>query len=270
MKAPMTLTFNVKLEADAILEVIDNLRNVISLLENNLTVELPEVKDIPDEIKPAKHEDEAIHLGNMGGGETVEPEGVELANGIPWDARIHSSNHKKHGSAPFGWHYKRGVDKELIPVVEAELRELMTVTPEPETIKVNTGPGVIEEIPVTTPPPPPPGVTAAPLPPPPPVEEPELRYVLDGKQYTYDDLINAKWNDEAIQALPVVEVTNNDETAPTLTWPDVINKITAAQTAKQITKQQLDDALKSQGVNELALLVSRPDLYQTVLGSLNL
>lgn len=55
--------------------------------------------------------------------------GVELANGIPWDARIHSGSKAKYATAPHGWKLKRSVDKALVEQVEAELRAAMAASP---------------------------------------------------------------------------------------------------------------------------------------------
>jgi len=76
-------------------------------------------------------------------------------NGLPWDGRIHSSSKNKNSDG--SWRYLRGVDKDLIGIVEAELRQLTS----------NDAP----------PPPPPPVVEQpkaddVPPPPPPPVEKP--------------------------------------------------------------------------------------------------
>lgn len=51
--------------------------------------------------------------------------GVELADGIPWDERIHSSNKKKYSKPPYKWMRKRGLSDALEAEVEAELRALM-------------------------------------------------------------------------------------------------------------------------------------------------
>ena len=60
--------------------------------------------------------------------------GVELADGIPHDIRIHASTKTKYASKPFGWKLKRGVDKTLVATVEAELRAVMAIkTPGTET-----------------------------------------------------------------------------------------------------------------------------------------
>lgn len=46
------------------------------------------------------------------------------ADGLPWDARIHSSNHEKN-KGDQKWRAKRGVDASLVVRVEAELRAVM-------------------------------------------------------------------------------------------------------------------------------------------------
>ena len=52
--------------------------------------------------------------------------GVELADGIPWDNRIHGSGRGKLAKAPHGWKKKRNVDPDLVIEVEAELRAAMS------------------------------------------------------------------------------------------------------------------------------------------------
>ncbi len=55
------------------------------------------------------------------------PPGVEVdASGLPWDARIHSSNHEKNKGDGL-WRARRNVDKELVSTVEAELRAVMAI-----------------------------------------------------------------------------------------------------------------------------------------------
>ena len=52
--------------------------------------------------------------------------GVELdADGLPWDARIHSESRSKVVAGT--WKYKRGVDPRLVEEVETELRAVMGV-----------------------------------------------------------------------------------------------------------------------------------------------
>ena len=52
--------------------------------------------------------------------------GVELADGLPWDNRIHGSGRGKLAKAPHGWKKKRNVDPDLVIEVEAELRAAMS------------------------------------------------------------------------------------------------------------------------------------------------
>lgn len=57
---------------------------------------------------------------------TPPASGAELdSNGLPWDARIHASTKAK--VADGSWRALRGVDKNLVTVVEQELRELMAI-----------------------------------------------------------------------------------------------------------------------------------------------
>lgn len=80
------------------------------------------------------------------------------AKGLPWDPRIHSSSKNKNSDG--SWRYLRGVDKDLVGIVEAELRQLNAnddVPPPPAP--------VVEDAP--PPPPPAPVVEDAPPPPPP-------------------------------------------------------------------------------------------------------
>lgn len=60
--------------------------------------------------------------------ETHIAEGVELdGEGLPWDARIHSSSKAKLAKKPHSWKVKRGTDPELVESVKAELRAAMAV-----------------------------------------------------------------------------------------------------------------------------------------------
>ncbi len=88
-------------------------------------------------------------------------------NGLPWDGRIHSSSKNKNSDG--SWRYLRGVDKDLIGIVEAELRQLTSNdAPPPPPPPVAEQPKADD-----VPPPPPPPVESpaadAPPPPPPPV-----------------------------------------------------------------------------------------------------
>lgn len=92
------------------------------------------------------------------------PSAVALdANGLPWDARIHSSSKEKVKAGT--WKYRRGVDDAAITQVEAELRQLMAI-PAPAPAPVATpAPAPVVPAPPVVPPAPaavtPPGVVLA-------------------------------------------------------------------------------------------------------------
>jgi len=51
--------------------------------------------------------------------------GPVLADGIPWDARIHTPNKTILKKAPHGWRLKKNIDPEIVKQVVAELRIAM-------------------------------------------------------------------------------------------------------------------------------------------------
>ena len=78
--------------------------------------------------------------------EAPEPVALDV-NGLPWDARIHAAS---RGQVSGGtWRYKKGVDKDLVPQVEAELRATMTV-PVPTTLAPAATAGLAEPVAPTT------------------------------------------------------------------------------------------------------------------------
>lgn len=141
---------------------------------------------------------------------------VELdADGLPWDARIHSEARSKVVAGT--WKYKRGVDPQLVETVEAELRAVMG--------------------------------TPAPKPPVPPVTE-TAPSAGDG-------------------------ATAHTMTAPAPTAPDptlfprLIQKISAAVSAGQVTQAAVIEVVKECGGVSLPALLSRPDLIPTVSAKLD-
>lgn len=90
---------------------------------------------------------------------TASGEGLDK-NGLPWDGRIHSSS--KNKNADGSWRYLRGVDKDLVGIVEAELRQLTSNDAPPPP------PPVVEQPKADDAPPPPPPPVADDAPPPPP------------------------------------------------------------------------------------------------------
>lgn len=84
---------------------------------------------------------------------TVPPSGGATLDkdGLPWDVRIHASSHAQNADGT--WRLKRGLAKDHLDKITAELRQVMAI-PSP-------GPQLVP------PPPPPAQATAAPAPPPP-------------------------------------------------------------------------------------------------------
>lgn len=98
-------------------------------------------------------------------GDSPTSDGLDK-NGLPWDGRIHSSSKNKNSDG--SWRYLRGVDKDLIGIVEAELSQLTSNDAPPPP------PPVVEQPKADDVPPPPPPPVEAPVaadapPPPPPV-----------------------------------------------------------------------------------------------------
>ena len=86
-------------------------------------------------------------------------------DGLPWDVRIHASS--KAQNADGTWRLKRGLAKDHLDKVTAELRQVMAI-PSPASVPAPAaGPKLV-------PPPPPPAQTAA-APPPPPTDEVAIR-----------------------------------------------------------------------------------------------
>lgn len=93
--------------------------------------------------------------------DSATSEGLDK-NGLPWDGRIHSSSKNKNSDG--SWRYLRGVDKDLVGIVEAELRQVTSNDAPPPP----PPPVVVEEsAKADDAPPPPPPVNDAPPPPPP-------------------------------------------------------------------------------------------------------
>lgn len=79
-----------------------------------------------DSVTPAPTPEVAAPASTVPAAPLNPAPGVELdADGLPWDARIHSESRSKVVAGT--WKYKRGVDPRLVEEVEAELRAVMGV-----------------------------------------------------------------------------------------------------------------------------------------------
>jgi hypothetical protein len=102
--------------------------------------------------------------------ETPPVTGVDLdSEGLPWDARIHSSAKTKLARGNT-WKVKRGTDPALVESVKAELRQLMAVPAQGNDAPVaeNQPSTTVSDAGQAPPPPPPPQTQAETTPPPPP------------------------------------------------------------------------------------------------------
>lgn len=137
--------------------------------------------------------------------ETAPPadvDGVDVdANGLPWDVRIHAGGHSKIKDGT--WRKKRGVANEVVTVVEAELRQLMSIPAAPAA-----GPPAP---PATAAPPAPPAAAAA---------------------QTFPDLmlkITASPNTATPERIAEVLGAHGLQTLPSLSQrPDLVPAVTAA------------------------------------------
>lgn len=159
--------------------------------------------------------------------------GVELdADGLPWDARIHSGPaDKRPKNADGRWRRARGVDDATVEQVTAELRQVMGApAPAPTPAAAPTPPA---PAPVPASPPPAP-VAAAPTPAPAaPPPTPAAAVTESG---------------------PAVAATAVE------TFADLMKKVTRMQTAGLVTVETTSQIAASLGLTGLRDLMNRPDL----------
>jgi len=143
-------------------------------------------------------------------GRAVEAVGDLDANDLPWDPRIHSSSKAKNKDGT--WRYKRGVNKDAVATVEAELKGLLStpVAPPPPPVQETAAP----------PPPPPAQETVAP---PPPVEGVTVPAFL---QLVTANIVAKKWTREEIEQAIVNQGVPGVEKIPHLmAHKDLIPKV---------------------------------------------
>jgi hypothetical protein len=160
---------------------------------------------------------------------------VELdINGLPWDARIHSRTKSKTDKGI--WKLQRGVDMNLVDKVSKELLDIVPTGYKIAAIsEPNTG-GPITIISETYEPPKP-TVLKSPIPQPP----------------------------------PAITQPSDDPMEPeTDTFPLLMAKITSLIAAKKITREQVNDAVKSVNIPSLPLVATRPDLVPKISSYIDL
>lgn len=173
----------------------------------------------------------------MSGAEAASASGVELdAEGLPWDARIHSSNRKKTANGT--WTRRRNTDDAMWDHVRTELRNAMGA----------------------------PAVPEVPLPPAPVHVEVPPAEVADGP------LDPGSAFAPMASAVPVATVAVSVPPVPVIAPPvnattgfqDLIVRITGAQSAGKLTPEQTAAACQSVGLTGVRELAVRPDLVWAV------
>lgn len=103
---------------------------------------LPGAQTEAEKALGARIADAGLTPDNIGADYVAPPTDVELADGLPWDSRIHGGGKTKLAGAPHGWKLKRRPQKEYpieadwdayVAEVTAELRALMAVAVPAET-----------------------------------------------------------------------------------------------------------------------------------------
>lgn len=174
---------------------------------------------------------------------TMPPAGVELdADGLPWDARIHSSSKGKLAKTGT-WKLARNLDPALAASVTAELKAAMAL-PAARAVPGPTHPDIADTDaeqsagaylpPVMPPTPPAPHLSVVP---PPPVPQPTA-------------------------------VTPPPTALGAMTFPAFLVEITKQQAAKRLTFDEVMAVLKEHGLENLQLLTARPDLIPSVYSRL--
>lgn len=168
------------------------------------------------------------------------------ADGLPWDGRIHSSSKKM--TADGRWKVARNMDPETVKKVRAELIALRDaakggapVAPAP----VAPAPAPIAST-VATPPAPPAPPAAPPAAPP------------------FVNLMTGQPPAPPAAPAPAPAPVADDPAEQAKKFTAVLNHISSAINAKQITAPQVNEVLSKHGIPQLGLLSKRPDLFDIV------
>jgi hypothetical protein len=183
------------------------------------------------------------------------------AEGLPWDERIHSSNHKQ--SANGVWMKRRGVLPDVDAQVRSELRQTYpasapTLTAAQRTMQAAVSEGLIPSPPVSTAVPVPPAPTSVAVPAP-PVAAPTTDASLDTPQPT----ASANTPDNGAN-------TGNTESATSAASPSngpaefqrIMQKLAGPggyQPSGRVTLEQTNAIVASMGLTGLADLLKNPD-----------
>ena len=164
------------------------------------------------------------------------------AQGLPWDGRIHASTRSKTQDG--NWKLRRGVDDDVLAAVSNELRQTMGLVPQE----------VVPPSPLT---PPPAQVFSQPAAVPPPPFVPPVAPPVPPM---------------ATLATETLQVGTATGASPSevISFPKLMQKITAAFAAKTLDQAAIGAAVQRVGLPSLPMLASRPDLVPAVADALGL
>lgn len=181
--------------------------------------------------------------------------GIDVdAEGLPWDGRIHATTRTKVADGT--WKLRRGVSEELIAMVVNELRQTMGLPVSTTSLPPALSPAPTQAFAQVPPPPAPPAVQEV-------IPAPFVPDVVPPVAQT--------------TTTPPVEslagsATNIGATSlgEQITFPKLMQKITAAFAAKTLDQVTIQAACQAAGIPSLPMLASRPDLVPVVATTLGL
>lgn len=175
------------------------------------------------------------------------------SEGLPWDKRIHASTRTKR-IGDDTWKLMKGVDKDLVERVKAELRATMsagTVATPPVVPAPLKDPTLTGSYSAAT------GhVVGVPTPP-----QPRNYSGAQSGGYTPQPPVQ-----EAVIVPPAPPVTLQSPTVPgaPATFSDFVTYATNKIVGKQFSKAQLQEACANEGITSMPMLENRPDLIPTI------
>jgi hypothetical protein len=186
----------------------------------------------------------------------LEPTAVELdVEGLPWDARIHSSSKAKLAKTG-AWKLARGCPPELAVTVLAELKAAMALP------RVGTPPTAVSTLPI---PPAPSQLTTTDILMTTPPVVPVSPVILPLPNVMNMGGVEAPFPFDPTPAAPLPVAAPPG--APT-TFPAFLVAITQQQAAKKLTFDEVLAVLKENGLENIQLLTARPDLIPQIYNRL--
>jgi len=172
--------------------------------------------------------------------------GATDADGLPWDARIHSSGRDKNSDGR--WRKRRGVEETVVTAVTAELR---TLVENMRAGRIDVVTHVGERPTDVIVPPPPLDPVAAPVPPPPPL-----------------DPVAAFAQVPAVPVPPPPAPIEPTASAAPTTFVEFMPKIVALLSEKRLSHDDLTRTLVANGVPNLGSLGAAAALNSTLIPTL--